>query len=299
MGTVLEITLCAPSISQHQQLSEALFSTATRLNTLLTTFSPDSSVSRLNARAGHGPQPVPPEVADILALSLRYGRLTGGTFDVTIGPLMTLWRQAAATQELPSATVLRRIHARVGSRHIRLLNGTVSLPQEGMAIDLGGIGKGYALDVLVRQLRTQKVHSALFDFGQSSMWALGTPPGAKGWRLLLQQPNGGIVGTLTLHDQALSVSASLGQIFEISGQRYGHVIDPRTGEPLQRDLLACVIAPSATQAEALSKALLVLGEREGIALLQRFPGVEGLLVEGDGQRWLTTGWEQTVSFAPL
>ncbi len=115
---------------------------------------------------------------------------------------------------------------------------------------------------------------------------------------MIRQPKGETVGLMTLQDQALSVSGSLGQSFEVNGARYGHVIDPRSGEPLQRDLLACVIAPSAAQAEALSKALLILGEDEGLALLQRLPEVEGLLVEANGQRWMTPGWAQTITFAP-
>ncbi len=137
-----------------------------------------------------------------------------------------------------------------------------------MAIDLGGIGKGYALDQLTNLLRKQGLSQALLDFGQSSIWALGAPPDAEGWHLLVQQPDGETVGIITLRDQALSVSGSLGQTFVVNGNRYGHVIDPHSGEPLQRDLLACVIAPSATQAEALSKALLILGEHRGIILLQ-------------------------------
>jgi thiamine biosynthesis lipoprotein len=167
-----------------------------------------------------------------------------------------------------------------------------------MAIDFGGIGKGYALDRLAALLRAQGVTNAMLDFGQSSIWALGTPPDAQGWRLLVQQPNGRHAGIITLHDQALSLSASLGQSFVANGQRYGHVIDPRTGEPLRRDLLACVIAPSAAQAEALSKALLILGESEGIALLQRLAGVEGFLVAASGQHWMTKGWTPAVAFAP-
>jgi thiamine biosynthesis lipoprotein len=107
---------------------------------------------------------------------------------------------------------------------------------------------------------------------------------------LVQQPNGAAVGVIALKDQALSISASMGQPFEVNGDRYGHVIDPRSGEPLRRDLLACIIAPNAAQAEALSKALLILGESQGIALLQKFPGVEGLLIEAGGQRWTTPGW---------
>jgi thiamine biosynthesis lipoprotein len=89
----------------------------------------------------------------------------------------------------------------------------------------------------------------------------------------------------------------MGQTFNIKGQQYGHILDPRTGHPLQRDLLACVIAPTATQAEALSKALLILGEREGIALLQHFPAVEGMLIETAGSAWMTPGWPQAVSFS--
>ena len=300
MGTVLEITLCSTDTAQDQQTLAALFTSAARLDSLLTTFSPHSPLSRLNARAGRGAQPVPPEVAEVLSLSLSYWRLTGGTFDVTVGPLMALWRQAAVTHTLPSPAAVQRARARVGSEKLRLSSaGRVSLTRTGMAIDLGGIGKGYALDQLAGLLSKQGITNALLDFGQSSMWALGAPPDAAGWRLLVQQPDGGTVGVITLHDQALSVSGSLGQSVTVNGQRYGHVIDPRSGEPLRRDLLACVIAPSAAQAEALSKALLILGEQQGIALLQRLPGVEGVLLDAGGQRWMTKGWAQAVAFAPL
>ena len=291
MGTVLEITLCAPDTAQGQHTLETLFTSATHLDALFTTFSPDSPVSHLNLLAGRGAQTVPPEVADILSLSLSYWQLTGRTFDVTVGPLMALWRQAAATHTLPSPAAVRRARSRVGSEKVKLSAGDqVILTRSGMALDFGGIGKGYALDRLAEVLKAQGLSAALLDFGQSSIWALGAPPDAAGWRLLLQQPNGGTVGIITLHDQALSVSGSFGQPFAVNGARYGHVIDPRSGKPLRRDLLACVLAPSAAQAEALSKALLILSEHEGIALLQRLPKVEGLLVEAGGQRWMTPGW---------
>lgn len=298
MGTVLEITLCVEQIASVQPPFDSLFTTATFLDSVLTTYNPNSPVSRLNAYAGRGPFPVPQEVVDLLVLSRQYSQLTRGTFDVTIGPLMTVWQQATTYHTLPSQKVLRQARGTVGSKNIRLSpNHTVTLGRPGMAIDFGGIGKGYALDQLVSQLRHQRIRQALLDFGQSSLWAMGSPPNATGWRILVQQSDGHLVGVLTLHDQALSISASMGQSFEINGQRYGHVIDPRTGHPLQRDLLACVIAPTATQAEALSKALLILNEREGPALLQRLPGVEGMLVETNGGRWMTRGWQQAVSFS--
>ena len=297
MGTVLEVTLCGGDNETKQRTVEALFISAAHLDTLFTTFLPESPVSRLNARAGRGAESVPPEVADIVSLSLSYWQQTAGAFDITIGPLMNLWRQATATHTPPSPAAVRQARSHVGSEKIKVSSPEhLTLTQAGMTIDLGGIGKGYALDRLVDLLQTQGLSNGLLDFGQSSIWALGAPPEAKGWRLLVQYPHAGIVGIITLSDRALSVSGSMGQAFEVNGNRYGHVIDPRSGEPLRRDLLACVLAPSAAQAEALSKALLILGEETGIALLQRFSGVEGLLVEASGQRWMTSGWTQATAF---
>lgn len=296
MGTVLQLTLCGTDPDQTRRTSDSLFQTAARLDRLLTTYAPDSPVSRLNATAGQGAMSVPAEVMDALALSVRYWELTGGTFDITVGPLMALWKRASG---LPSPDTVRHTLSRVGSHKIVLSpQGTVALAQN-MALDLGGIGKGFALDRMVALLKERRVGRALLNFGHSSQWAVGRPPDAPGWRLLVRLPDGTITGIATLRDQALSVSGSLGQSVALGDRRYGHVIDPRTGQPIQRDLLACVVAPSAAQAEALSKALLILGESEGTALLERLSGVEGLLLETKGRRWETRGWRQAVSFVDL
>ena len=296
MGTVLQLTLCGTDPVQTRRTSDSLFQTAARLDRLLTTYAPDSPVSRLNATAGQGAMPVPAEVMDALSLSVRYWELTGGTFDITVGPLMALWKNAP---HLPSPDAVRHTLSRVGSHQIVLSpQGTAALAQN-MALDLGGIGKGFTLDRMVALLKKRRVGHALLNFGHSSQWAVGRPPDAAGWRLLVRLPDGTITGIATLRDQALSVSGSLGQSVTLGDRRYGHVIDPRTGQPIQRDLLACVVAPSAAQAEALSKALLILGESEGTALLERQSGVEGLLLEADGRRWETKGWRQAVSFVAL
>ena len=294
MGTVLEVTLCGTDTQRGRRTTEALFQTATRLDGLLTTYSPDSPISHLNAWASQAGILVPSEVRDILALSVRYWQLTQGTFDITVGPLIALWRRA---EQPPPATSVENTLQRIGSEKIVLSSeGTVAFAHKDMALDLGGIGKGFALDRMVALLRQHQVQTALLDFGQSSQWAVGTPPDAPGWRLLVRQPNGQLAGLLTLRDQALSVSGSLGQSFTLGGERYGHVIDPRTGQPIQRDLLACVVAPSAAQAEALSTAFLILGESEGTALLERLSGVEGMLLEANGRQWETAGWRRAVSF---
>lgn len=299
MGTVLEITLCDQHNAASQQAIDALFTTVTRLDAFFSTFSPDSAISALNAHAGQGILVAPPELSELLRLSKRYWRLTQGTFDVTIGPLVTVWTNAGRTQLVPPRTLLANARTRVGSNKINLsLHSHVGLARTGMAIDLGGIAKGYALDRMVQSLKEQGIGNALLDFGQSSIWALGVPPDAPRWRLLVQRPDGQSVGVISLRNQALSISASFGQQFTIQGQQYGHIIDPRTGEPLTRELLACIIAPDATQAEALSKALLILGEKRGIALLERIPGVEGFLSGTNQQLWMTKGWRRATQFVP-
>ena len=297
MGTILQLELCAPHRERRQQVLDAAFAAAQRLDGLLTTYSPDSPTSRLNASAGKGPQALPPEVVELLAASREYQLLTDGTFDVTVGPLVALWRDAGVTGRVPANAAIAAARARVGSGRI-VLDGdgrAAALADAGMAVDFGGIGKGYALDRVAAGIRAAGVDSALLDFGRSSVWALGHPPDAPAWHLLLEHPSRGPIGVIALRDgQALSVSGSLAQGSEIAGRRYGHVLDPRSGWPLERDLLAAVVAPSAELAEALSKALLILGETDGIALLGRWPGVEALLADADGRSWATSGWSAIV-----
>ncbi len=303
MGTVLEITVCNPTRANHasqdfdQESLEPLFASASHLDSLFSIFSQQSALSWLNTHAGQGAFFAPPEVVDLLALSRRYWHLSRGAFDVTVGPLLSLWKTAGTTQTLPSSLMLQQARAKIGSDKILFLsNDRVALAQSGMTIDLGGIAKGYALDHIAQLLQAQGSPNALVDFGQSSIWALGTPPDAPKWRLLIQRPDGKNVGIISLQNQALSISASFGQSYVIQGRQYGHIIDPRDGVPLQRDLLACVIAPNATQAEALSKALLILGEHQGVTLLESIPSAEGLLVEANGQQWMTRGWTHAAHF---
>ena len=296
MGTILEIIVCPQAASTHQQVFVALFAEADRLDHLLTTYDSVSPVSKLNAHAGQGPLAVPPEVVELLLVSQQYSELTDKTFDVTVASLSHLWQQAAAHQRLPSTAVLRQSRTRIGNNQILSYpDGRVALRHTGAEVDFGGIGKGYALDRLITLGREYHLNNALLDFGQSSWWALGSPPNADGWRIVLQQADGRSVGAITLRNQALSVSASMGQTFTIQGQQYGHIIDPRSGFPLQRNLFACVVAPTATAAEAFSKALLILGPEKGPVLLEQQQGVEGLLIEGE-KTWMTPGWQQAVTY---
>jgi thiamine biosynthesis lipoprotein len=307
MGTVLEITLAAPRDERAARQLDALYAAVEALEAKVSNWRPASDTSRLAAAAGGGLIDVDPVTASLLARCVAYTGLTRGAFDVTVGPLVTLWRDAGKRGAPPSDDEIARARERVGSEMLRVDEAAsrAALERPGMTIDVGGVAKGLALDVAAGALAPGT--PALLSFGQSSLRAVGAPPGATGWRVLLRLPEpapgtpspAGFAGVLTLRDRSLSVSGSLGQWTEIAGRRYGHVIDPRSGRPLERRLEAAVVAPDATLAEALSKALLILGPDEGIALLESQPGVEGWLADDAGHAWATRGWADAVAFEPL
>ncbi len=300
MGTILEIAIEGLEAQPAARALDALYDEALRLDRLLSIYDPESEISRLNRTAGRGKQQVDPEVVEILKLSIAYSELTRGAFDVTIGPLVDLWVEAADRNAPPTAAELASARLRVGADRISAISGDgVSFAGEGMKLDLGGIAKGYALDRMLPLLERHGIESALLNFGQSSSWAVGAPAGSPGWRLLVRGPEGRFAGLITLRDQALSVSGSQGQWVEIGGRRYGHIIDPRSGEPLMRARQAVVVSQRAALAEALSLALLVLDAETGLALVAAAPDCEGLLIERGGALLSTPGWEAAVRFEPF
>jgi thiamine biosynthesis lipoprotein len=298
MGTVLEMTLHARDPAAARAHLDAAIADAKQLETLLSRHDPDSELSRLNRRAGEGAVAVSPLLAEVVARAHRATTTTRGAFDPSVGPLVTLWTDAARRDRIPDAQELAAALERVGPSRFRVTSQAVVL-ESGSRLDLGGIAKGFALDRMVERLRGADVAAVLLAFGQSSVWALGAPPGEEGWRLLVRGPAGDVAGTLTLRDQALSVSGALGQGSRIEGREFGHVLDPRSGWPLSARRQALVVAPDATEAEVLSTALLVLGDEEGVGLVEALPGCEGLLLDAAGGRWQTSGFVALAGFEPL
>ena len=163
------------------------------------------------------------------------------------------------------------------------------------------VAKGWALDRAVEDLRAAGAEAALLSFGQSSVWAFGAPPGTEGWTLALRAPGGGVQGTVTLRDQALSFSAARApEASAPPGQTPGRapLVDPRTLLPVRGRGAATVVAPDATLADALSTALLVLASAEGRSLVTSLPGVEALVAERDGTQWQSPGWARATRYRP-
>jgi thiamine biosynthesis lipoprotein len=299
MGTVLQVTLLAQSEAAARAAADECFALGSELEAVLTTYDPTSATSRMNASAGRGPFAAPPALARILADSQRLARATRGAFDPSVGPLIELWAAAAQTGRPPSEAEIAAARRRVGIDRISIgADGRVTL-EPGMALDFGGVGKGWALDRMRERLAERGIGNALLDFGGSSWLALGVPADAPAWRVLLRDGRGGYAGAARLRDTSASFSESFGQSREIAGRRYGHVIDPRTGWPIREPLAAFALAPDGASAEALTKALLVLSPSQALAVVAGVPGAEALLVDASGARHESPGFGRATAFEPL
>lgn len=221
-------------------------------------------------------------------------RATGGAFDVTVGPLVELWRRAAERDEWPSVDAIQKAKRRVGSDRLLLAgDGRVSVSVPRVRIDLDAVSKGAALDELARSLASSLPGvPALLSLGQSSTVAIGDPDGG-GWILAVQStaPEGGEVARLRLRDRAVSVSSSLGSTSRIAGQTVSHIIDPRTGATVDGTVEAVVVGDRALQADGWSTGLLVLGaHRRSIRLVEQ-AGFAAFVFDSAGRSIHTSSWE--------
>lgn len=255
MGTYFRITAEGGDDAHVRRVLGRCFSAARESDARFSRFDAHSELSRLNARADDAaPAAVSPEMAALLRAALRLYTTTNGTFDVSAGALTRLWRTAAAW---PSVETIAATRQGSGAGAFDVVGTTLS-HRSGVSIDLDGIAKGWAVDRCVTQLRDGGIERAFLSFGESSLYALGAPSGTPGWVVSLRGLNTErALGTLTLCDQAVSVSAVFGHERLVGARRVGHIVDPRTGLPLTSPAMAVVVAESATDAEAFSKALLI------------------------------------------
>jgi thiamine biosynthesis lipoprotein len=263
MGCTCTVRACGSDQTALQEAVGAALDEVDRLDRLMSHYRADSPVSRLNREAAEGPVAVDPELFDLLEDCLRWSRESDGAFDVTVGPLMKAWGFFRGAGRVPSADELARARSVVGFRHVRLdrEKGTVSFDRPGVELDLGGIGKGYAVDRVVSVLRRRGIASALVNLGGSSVYGIGAPPGAEAWEIGIQDPTDpdGIALAVELHDRALSVAGGYGRSFEEDGVTYAHIMDPRTGRPVQGVLSVAVLSEEATRGDVLDDVFFVQG----------------------------------------
>lgn len=256
MGTWLGLTLRAPA-PVADGLAAHGFALVARVERMMTRLDAVSPLNAVNRSAGSAAA-VPHELARALRMARRLAELTGGAFDPTIGALTEVWRAASTGSRLPTREALAAARALTGWNGLGVRGCRATLARPGMTLDLDGFGKGWAADRVAAALASVTGVSALVNFGESSLVAVGG--GASGgWSVVLRHPFGGVAGRIRLRNRACSTSATFGHAWRIAGRRWGHVIDPRSGWPAEYAAQATALADSAAVAEAAATALLVLG----------------------------------------
>ena len=265
MGTTCSIVLYGDRLDKMEEAVNTAFDELQRLNNLLSIHLPASVWSEINRLAGQRPVAVTPEVFKLISRCLRYSRRSQGTFDITIGPLMKTWGFSEGTGRLPSRDEVAAALTKVGYRHISLdqAGRTVRFDIEGVEINPGGIGKGYAVDRMVKILRRRGFDTALVMASSSSMYGMGAPPDeARGWRIDIRNPKRPRLHSATevfLKDMSLSTSGGYIQTFRAEGRTFSHIMDPRTGYPAEGMLLVSVTAPRTIDSEAWTKPFFIQG----------------------------------------
>lgn len=283
MATRFELVLHGENATRLRAAGEAAFREIDRLEAQLSIYRPSSEIARVNESAARAPVRVSPPVFRLLQHAQQLQMETGGAFDIAAAPLVRCWGFMYGTGHLPESAEIEEARACSGTAHVMLdeKDYSVRFDREGVMIDLGAIGKGYAVDCAAEILREAGVTSALLHGGTSTVYGIGAPPDADGWKIAIAPPPNQPARELsvTLRDNALSVSAVWGKSFEADGKKFGHVIDPRTGRPVNNAVQAAVVLPSATETDALSTALLVVG-LEGYKAISDLRPDMGTLVMG-------------------
>jgi thiamine biosynthesis lipoprotein len=255
------------------------------LESQLSVYRDDSEVSRLNATAHPGPVEVDAGLFGLLERAVALYHQTGGAYDITAGALSEAWGFVKGPKRVPDSATLWDARARTGSHHLRLdpERRTVAFDREGIRINLGSIGKGYAIDRAVDVIRAYWwPTSSLVHGGRSSLFALGSPPGRIGgrWEIALRNPfrPESPLGVFTMRNRALGTSGSAFQQFLVDGRKISHIIDPRTGEPAPGPASVTVLAPAAAEADALSTAFYLLGAEAARAYVGEHPEIAVVFV---------------------
>ena len=295
MGTYVNVTLVTGDSAASAADAAAAHGAIRLVDSLMSNWTSTSEVARINRVADSVTTRVQPMVADVIARSLRVWRGSDHTFDITVEPLVRAWGFIGGPRRVPTDAEARAAWALVGAGDVAFDSaaGTIHFARRGMRIDLGGIAKGYAVDQAMRVLRERGVSAALVD-ASGNMMSLGAPPASEHWRIGLRDPRDRVpyFARMWLDGDAISTSANYEQFVARDGKRYGHILDPRTGQPASGLLAVTVVAPDATTSDSWDTPLYVLGLDAGKALALARSDVAAVLVEpGEGR---DTVWVESV-----
>jgi len=288
MGTFARVVSVAKDSSVANSAVEAAFAELQDVDKLMSDYKSDSEISAVNRDAYKGPVRVSNVTFEVLQKAIYFSELSDGAFDVTVGPLVDLWRRAAEANAAPTAAELQQARSKVGYEKL-LLDANemrVRFAVEGMRLDLGGIAKGYAIDKAIQAMRKEGALGAMVDIG-GDIRCFGVPSrGKQYWLIGLQDPNktedwlatGETSLVLKLNDDAIATSGDYRRFVLVDGEKYSHILDTRTGRGSKGLSSVTIICSKAIDADALATAVSVMGAEKGLALIERLPRTEAIFI---------------------
>ena len=263
MGSTYSVVAYGEDEARLRAAVEDASDEARRLDQLLSNYIPASEWSHVNREASSKPVRISTELFNLLAACVEYSHESDGAFDISVGPLMKVWGFYKGTGHLPHRAEIRGAMASVGYQNILLdaVNKTVRFARDGVELDPGGIGKGYAVDKMIDILKQDGVRSALVSASGSSIYGLGAPPNEPGWKIKIRDPKdtSKTAAEVVLHDMSLSTSGNYEKFFFAEGKTYSHIMDPRTGYPSEGMLAVSVMSPRTIDSEAWCKPYYIRG----------------------------------------
>jgi FAD:protein FMN transferase len=282
MGSVFEIVTYGTNPTQASKAMDHAFQEIDRLEHVMSIYKPASELSRLNQTAHLQAQTVTPDLYQVIQESLYYSELTEGAFDVTVGPLAERWKAVGRGEQAPSSEEEKRLRYGVGYRQVELIPpDRIRFHSSRLAVDLGAIGKGYAVDRAAAVLRSCGIECALMNSGGSTLYAMGCPPGQSGWLVHLCDPSAHADPRVLLNKNSVSTSRQTPPSL-LGMPSFGHIIDAVAGEPLKSATAVSVVAESATASDALSTALLLMGPAKGRGLVKKLSKVAAVWISPEG-----------------
>jgi thiamine biosynthesis lipoprotein len=288
MGTIAHIVAVAPNEKRANISIESAFSVLSVVEKLMSDYDPTSQLSGVNQRAYESQVKVSESLFGVLAAAVEYSKKTDGAFDITIGPVVDVWRKAAKEQSKPTDEELAAAKEKVGYQKLLLdaENRTVKFAVEGMRLDLGGIAKGYAIDRAIEAMRAGGAVGGMVDVGGDIRCFGRRKDETQQWLVGLQNPDveGDLLLKLRLNDVAVATSGDYRRFVLIEGKKYSHIFDPAMTTSAKELASVTIIAPTAMQADILATAVSVMGKEKGLELVESTPDTEAIIIPADSKK---------------
>lgn len=293
MGTDVTVTVVAGTVEEGEAAIDAGMAELRRLDEMMSLYKDGSEITKVNLSAGKRPVKVSPEMIEAVERAAEISKLSGGVFDITVGPLVVLWQMRLKEGKVPTDAEISRVRPLVNYKNVVLdrKTSTIFLKRPGMIIDLGGM-KGYAADRVADLFRQRGIRNAVIALA-GDIWVLGHRDDGRPWRIGVQHPreHDKTLTVLELSDKYISTSGDYERFVIREKKRYHHIIDPRTGKPSRGTISVTLIGNKGAFIDPLTKVPFILGPEEGMKLVKKL-GAEAIIVDEQGKVFMTEGIKQ-------